>query len=58
MVIELKRNGTAESGLAQIKEKKYFAPMEHYKGELLLVGISYDEKEKMHSCRIDRQKME
>ena len=54
LVIELKHNKSAESGLKQIKEKKYFDSLEHYKGQLLLIGISYDEKEKTHSCRIEK----
>jgi hypothetical protein len=53
MVIELKRNGSAESGLAQIRERQYFASLSHYQGNLLLVGINYDEKEKTHTCRIE-----
>jgi hypothetical protein len=54
MVIELKRNGSAESGLAQIKDKHYFDSLDHYKGNLLLVGINYDEKEKAHTCKIEQ----
>ena len=54
LVIELKHNKSAESGLRQIKDKKYFDSLEHYKGQLLLVGISYDEKTKTHSCRIEK----
>ncbi|MBR4325550.1 MAG: PD-(D/E)XK nuclease domain-containing protein, partial [Bacteroidales bacterium] len=52
MVIELKRNGTTESAIKQIKERQYFAPLGNYKGRLLLVGINYDEEEKTHSCEI------
>ncbi|MCR5685533.1 MAG: ATP-binding protein [Lachnospiraceae bacterium] len=58
MVIELKHNKCAESALDQIREKKYFDSLAHYKGELLLVGISYDEKEKNHECRIERLEKE
>ncbi len=54
MVVELKRNGSAESGLDQIRGKKYFDSLRHYTGNLLLVGINYDEKEKTHSCRIEK----
>ena len=54
MVIELKRNSSAESGLAQIRDKQYFDSLSHYRGNLLLVGINYDEKEKTHTCRIER----
>ena len=54
MIIELKRNDCAESAIDQIKEKRYFDSMEHYHGDLLFVGINYDEKDKTHSCKIER----
>ena len=54
MIIELKRNGSTESAIDQIKEKKYFASMDNYAGEILFVGINYDEKEKTHKCKIEK----
>ena len=54
MIIELKRNGSTESALDQIQEKRYFDSLSHYSGDLLFVGINYDEKEKTHTCRIGR----
>ncbi|MBB5226278.1 PD-(D/E)XK nuclease domain-containing protein [Treponema ruminis] len=54
MIIELKRNGTAESALNQIKEKKYFDSLSAYTGDLLFVGINYDEYTKTHECRIEQ----
>ena len=54
MIIELKRNDTAESAIDQIRDKKYYASLDHYSGSLLFVGINYDEKTKEHSCRIER----
>lgn len=54
MIIELKRNGSTESALEQIREKKYFSSLENYVGEILFVGINYDEKEKVHECRFER----
>ena len=54
MVIELKRNDSAESGLAQIKEKKYYDCMSGFTGEMLLVGVNYDEKKKTHTCAIEK----
>ena len=53
MIIELKRNSSTESALHQIKEKRYFDSLSHYEGELLFVGINYDEKEKTHDCKIE-----
>ncbi|MBO4320238.1 MAG: AAA family ATPase [Treponema sp.] len=58
MIIELKRNGTTESALAQIKEKKYFSSLDNYNGEILLIGVNYDEDEKTHECRIERWEKE
>ncbi len=54
MIIELKRNDSAESAITQIKNKEYFASLLHYKGNLLFIGINYDEKKKTHTCRIER----
>lgn len=53
LLIELKWNKTAESAVEQIKEKCYPKSLEDYSGNLLLVGINYDEKTKEHSCRIE-----
>ena len=54
MVVELKHGKCAESAIFQIRERRYFQPLAHYRGNLLFVGISYDEKEKTHECRIER----
>lgn len=54
IVIELKHNGTTESALNQIREEKYFDSMAHYKGNLLFIGVNYDEKSKIHTCRIEQ----
>ncbi len=54
MIIELKRNSSTESALDQIRNKQYFDSLAHYQGDLLFVGVNYDEKEKTHSCKIDR----
>ena len=54
LVIELKHNKSAESALRQIKEKNYCQALNNYSGDLLFVGISYDEKTKKHSCKIER----
>ncbi len=54
MIIELKRNDCAESAIGQIRDKKYFEALDQYKGNLLFVGINYDEKDKTHTCKIER----
>lgn len=53
MIIELKHNKSAQSALDQIKEKKYFDSLAAYRGGVLFVGVSYDEKNKTHECRIE-----
>ncbi|MCR5790913.1 MAG: ATP-binding protein [Lachnospiraceae bacterium] len=54
MIIELKRNSSKESALNQIRNRQYFDSLSHYQGALLFVGVNYDEKEKTHSCKIER----
>lgn len=54
MEIELKWNKSAESAIEQIKEKKYPQTFEGYGSDILLVGISYDEKTKRHECLIEK----
>ncbi len=54
MIIELKHNGDERTAVRQIKEKKYFASLEHYSGDLLFVGINYDENTKKHECKIEK----
>ena len=54
MVIELKWNKASGGALEQIKEKGYAASLKPYKGNLLLVGINYDDKTGKHTCLIER----
>ena len=54
MIVELKWNETADSAIQQIKEKRYPAVLEGYVGDMVLVGINYNEKSKKHSCKIER----
>ncbi|GHU40124.1 ATPase AAA [Clostridia bacterium] len=54
LIIELKWDKDVQGAIAQIKEKNYEDALKEYKGKLLLVGISYDKKEKIHSCRIEK----
>jgi hypothetical protein len=60
MIVELKWNKKAETAINQIKEKKYIKALDGYKGEVVLVGISYEKKDedKKHSCVIERVKTE
>lgn len=53
LVVELKWNKSAEGAIRQIKDKQYGSWIEGYTGEILLVGINYDE-EKGHECMIEK----
>ena len=56
MIVELKYDGSAESAIEQIKEKRYIDCLKNYSGEVLLVGINYDKESKRHSCKIEMAK--
>lgn len=55
MVVELKYDKEAETGISQIKDKKYYLGLEAYLNNLLLVSIVYDKNTKEHSCIIERR---
>ena len=54
MGVELKWDKTKEAAIKQILDRNYPEAIRDYTGEIVLVGISYDEKKKRHSCRIER----
>lgn len=61
LLIELKYGHSAELAMDQIRRQKYLDRLEHYKGNILVVGINYDRElpadhpeYKHHSCRIER----
>ena len=61
LVVELKRGRPADTALDQIRARNYPARLEHYRGNILLVGVSYDAGArsggsafKRHSCVIER----
>lgn len=43
-----------QTALEQIKEKRYPESLLSYTGDILLVGISYNKKDKSHQCKIER----
>lgn len=51
-------NEKVETAMQQMKEKQYPASLENYTGEMLLVGISYDKKNKKHQCLIEQYNKE
>lgn len=53
LVVELKWDKSVRA-LDQIRDRKYPESVACYAGELLLVGINYNEKTKEHECRIEK----
>lgn len=53
LVIELKWKKSAEGVIRQMKDRNYASWIEEYTGDILLVGINYDEK-KGHECVIEK----
>ena len=53
LVIELKWDNSAAGAIQQIKDKCYVESLADYRGNLLLVGVSYDPKTKKHQCCIE-----
>ena len=61
LLVELKYDVNADTAISQIKRQKYPDRLEHYKGNLIMVGINYDRRVsnespmfKHHSCHIER----
>ena len=53
LIVELKWNKNAQTALQQIKEKNYPESIKQYTGDILLVGVNYDNKTKKHQCLIE-----
>ena len=53
ILIELKWNKTDQGAISQIKNHQYPQVLEDYGGEILMVGINYDEKSHRHTCKIE-----
>lgn len=54
LIIELKYDKAVDTAIDQIKERNYPAKVGEYTGEFLLVGVTYDRRNKMHSCTIEK----
>ena len=54
LIIELKRNACEKTALSQIRAKNYGNALAKYSGDLLFVGVNYDEKTKEHKCVIEK----
>lgn len=57
MVVELKWDKSADDAITQIKNKQYIKGLQGYRGELLLVGITYDKTSKEHGCKIEKMEI-
>lgn len=60
IILELKVDDSPENAIAQIKEKEYIKRFQgklgkkrRYTGRALAVGISYEKKDKKHSCKVE-----
>ncbi len=54
ILAELKWDESAETAIRQIKEKKYLEALKDYAGEVILAGICYNKKTRVHTCRIEK----
>ena len=53
ILLELKKDVSADAAIEQIHRKQYNGKVAQYDGQVILVGINYDSKSKKHSCTID-----
>ncbi len=55
MIVELKWDKDADTAINQIKQRNYLQGLEHYHGNMVLVGVNYDKdaKDKVHECIIE-----
>lgn len=54
LVVELKWDKSVDAAIGQIKARNYPAVLQGIASEVLLVGITYDPKTKVHACAIER----
>lgn len=54
LVLELKYDHSAETAIAQIHNNHYGDSLKDFIGEVVLVGINYNKKTKLHECKIER----
>lgn len=57
ILVELKRDKSAGAAIEQIERKHYPDKLKEYSGEIFLVGINYDSKEKIHTCEIHKSNL-
>lgn len=54
VLLELKYDQSADTAMLQIEERRYAGVLQDFVGEVVLVGINYDKKTKVHNCKIER----
>lgn len=54
ILLELKKDQTADTAIEQIHNKEYQGKVLQYDGHAILVGINYDSKSKKHECKIEQ----
>ncbi len=53
MIIELKIDTSSKDAIKQINNRQYFDSLGNYKGDVLLIGISYNSKTLKHSSKVE-----
>jgi hypothetical protein len=53
ILVELKWDLSADGAIKQVKDKHYPQKVAQYTGKIILVGINYDKKTKVHTCTIE-----
>lgn len=53
ILLELKKDQSANTAIEQIHHKQYQGKVIQYDGRVILVGINYDSKSKKHECKIE-----
>lgn len=54
VVLELKYDHSAKTAITQIHNKCYGDAFKDFVGDVVLVGINYDKKTKLHDCKIEK----
>lgn len=54
MIVELKWDKPVESAIAQIKNRNYPSILKGFGGDIILAGITYDDRTKKHTCKIEK----
>lgn len=53
LVVELKWSRNTKAAMGQVKDRDYAQALRGWGGPVLLVGITYDPKSKVHTCQIE-----